>query len=195
MSEVPPCGSGNHVPHSERANTLQWALCAGLERYRVTLSDFFQSDHRHVREDFRYCGSLRNSRWWRTMAKTSPASARRLQLFRAPLRWHSRWIPGCRCTKELERSGLYLRIEVEGYHVASISCLRNIGIAEWVTPANAPSRSASVYCSHFISKKPQKRGALADVDVDVCPSPVLAATGAATAKPSPPGRARPSFRT
>ena len=25
-------GPGNHVPHSERANPLQWALCAALER-------------------------------------------------------------------------------------------------------------------------------------------------------------------
>src|SRR5215468_1499187 len=51
--EVPPDASaGNDVTHAERANALQGTLCSAFERYRLTVSDFLQSDERHSGEHF-----------------------------------------------------------------------------------------------------------------------------------------------
>src|SRR5580704_4488373 len=43
---------GNHVPHSQRANALQWHLCTAPKRYRLTLCNLLHGDQGHLGEHF-----------------------------------------------------------------------------------------------------------------------------------------------
>ena len=117
-------GSGNHVPQSERANAFQWALCAVLERQRLALSDFFQSNQWHSGEHIGVLGLFAKLIVGTHHGDDKPGLCRgRLQLLRAPLQnGIANGFGAIAAPQEIQRPRLQPGVKVESHHVTPVAC-------------------------------------------------------------------------
>jgi hypothetical protein len=158
------------MPQSERANALQWTLCAALQRYRLALCDFFQSDQRHPGEHFGVLRLVAKLLVGAHHPEDEPGLRRGgLQLLRAPLQnGVTNGFATVSASEEIERARLQPGINVESHHVTPIACFpEERQLEEWVVPRQEQRATAVDRFPFAFEKTTETPESFADIDMNV----------------------------